>query len=261
MTENALVVSHPPLETSSVTTPAGSTAEIAQDQTAQLTVTSPIRVRCEDGAQIVICTITQAGKQPSNAVAKVFDALYYHFRYDLAPRPRDVMVYADMDYASEAAAYKRLVEVGITGSAAPKYYGSWTLRPPITSRGVSQLRPVRLLLMERLEGVDLKGLRIQNSLADDEPDAFHIPEDYRLEVLAQALDSYVRMLHLGVDHKGLAPRNVVLVADTTPRPSTAGTGSTIPRVVLINYNIAIVYGRIIKGKHPHENLTHPVNPM
>lgn len=266
VTQSALVLSHPPLEAdSSNTATAGSTP--GQHQTAQLTVTSPIRTGCGGGAQIVICTITQAGKQPFYAVAKIFDALYYRFRKNLAPAPRDVTAQADMDYATEAAAYKRLADVGGTGVTAPKYYGSWTLRLPITSRGVSQLRPVRLLLIERLEGIDLKGLQIQNSSSvhdDLKLDAFHLPEDYRLEVLAQVLDSHVRMLRWGVNHRDLAPRNVVLVTDTagTARPvTTTNTGITIPRAVLIDYNVAIVYSCTVDGKHPHENLARPVNPM
>lgn len=268
ITQSALVVSHPPLETGSVTTTAagaGPTPE-GQAQTAQMTITTPIRIGCENDAQVVICTIKQAGKEPFRAVAKIFDALYYRFRRAIAPAPRDVTAQADMDYTTEAAAYKRLAEAGGTGVAAPRYYGSWTLRLPITSRGVWQLRPVRLLLIERLDGVDLKSLRIQNNPMHDSPDAFHLPEDYRLEVMAQVLDSYVRMLHWGVEHNDLAPRNVILVtasdATRAARPlMTTTTGMTVPRAVLVDFNVAIVHGRTIKGKHPHEDLARPVNPM
>lgn len=260
VTQSALVVSHPPLETTPVTTTASSTGtpEVDQDQTAQMIVTSPIRVGCESGAQIVICTVSQAGKQPFQAVAKIFDALYYCCRRGAGPR--DVTAEADKDYATEAAAYKRLADAGETGVSAPKYYGSWTLELPITRRGVWQLRPVRLLLIEHLEGMDLKALRIQNSMHEDGPDAYHLPEEYRLEVLAQALEGYVRMLHWGVDQRDLAPRNVMLVTDAT-RTVEASTGMNVPRVVIIDYNVAIVHSRTIKGKHPHENLARPINPM
>lgn len=259
--QSALVVSHPPVETSRSATPDGSAPEANHRETAQLTITSAMRIGYDGGAQVAACKIAQAGRQPFHAVAKIFDALYYRFSNSRAPTPPDVAAQADIDYVAEAAAYRHLARVGETGASAPKYYGSWTLKLPIASRGVSQLRPVRLLLIERLEGMNLNGLRMQNSLlVRNGPDAFHLPAEYRLEVLARALDSYVRMLHCGIDHGKLAGRNVVLVTENTRRWSTA-IHPGIPRVALVDYKGAIVYGRTNMGKHPHEDLARPVSPL
>ncbi|KUI55617.1 hypothetical protein VP1G_03076 [Cytospora mali] len=102
-------------------------------ETAQLTVTSYIRIGSASGAQVVVCTVEQPGKPPSQAVAKIFDAMYYGFADDPAPYPRDVTARADMDYAAEAAAYHLLASIGETGASAPAYYGGGLpLTPPLT---------------------------------------------------------------------------------------------------------------------------------
>ncbi|POS69058.1 hypothetical protein DHEL01_v212548 [Diaporthe helianthi] len=263
-TQSALVVSYPPLEANSISSNTTvSTTNLYQEQTAQLTITSYIRVGCAHGAQIVRCTVTPPGQPSFQAVAKIFDALYYRFTHGVARRPRDVTAQADKDYTREVAAYKRLMSVGETGRGVPKFYGSWTLKLPITSQGVRHQRPVRLILIEHLEGLDLEGSRIQNDyLAYGGPDAFHLPEDYRLEALARLLEIHVRLMHHGVDHGDLASRNVMLVTDTSAK---LGTGDniiiTIPRVVLVDFNVSTVYSCTLMGKHPFENLARPVNPL
>lgn len=263
LTQSALVVSHPPIETSPAASPDGSAPEVNRREAAQLTITSAMRIGYDGGAQVVACKVAQSGRQPFHAVAKIFDALYYRFPKSRAPTapPPDVAARADIDYAAEAAAYGHLARVGEAGASAPKYYGSWTLKLPISSRGVFQLRPVRLILVERLDGMNLNGLRMQNSLAlRNGPDAFHLPADYRLEVLARALDGYVRMLHCGIDHGKLAGRNVVLVTENNRRWSAA-INPGIPRVALVDYKGATVYGRTNMGKHPHEDLARPISPL
>lgn len=122
MTQSALVVSHPPLEANSTTSTTISTADSYQDQTAQLTITSYIRVGCGHGAQIVRCTVAQPGKPLFQAVAKIFDALYYRFTHDLARRPRDTTAQADIDYTREVATYNHLISVGKTGKSILKFY-------------------------------------------------------------------------------------------------------------------------------------------
>lgn len=263
MTQSALVVSHPPLEANSTTSTAISTPESYQGQTAQLTITSYIRVGCGHGAQIVRCTVAQPGKPLFQAVAKIFDALYYRFTHDLARRPRDTTAQADMDYTREVAAYSRLMSIGETGRSVPKFYGSWTFQLPITSQGVVYQRPVRVLLIEHLEGLDLQSSRIQNDyLAHNSLDAFHLPEDYRLEVLARVLDSYACFMHWGVNHGDLAGRNVMLVTDTSAKLSTGNNSIiSIPRVVLVDFNMSTVYSYTLMGKHSFENLARPVSPM
>jgi hypothetical protein len=181
----------------------------------------------------------------------------------MARRPRDITAQADMDYAGEVAAYDRLMSVGETGRITPKFYGSWTFQLPITSQGFLYQRLVRLLLIEHLEGLDLQSSRIQNDyLTYNGLDAFHLPEDYPLEVLARALDLYMCSMHWGVNHGDLANRNVILVTETTTKISTGNDNIiNIPRVVLVDFNVSAVYSCILMGKHPCENLDHPVNPM
>lgn len=99
-----------------------------------------------------------------------------------------------------------------TGSFAPKFYGSWTFTLPIVFKGVRTERPVRLILIERLDGVSIQASRVQNTDSPGAPkDAFHYPEEYRLEVLARAMDGYVRQMKAGVRQSDFAGRNIVLV--------------------------------------------------
>ncbi|KAK7700971.1 hypothetical protein SLS64_010565 [Diaporthe eres] len=236
LTQSALVVSHPPIEA----TTTSSDTEVPPE-TARLTITSQIRVGCEGGAQIVVCTVEKDGEPPFEAVAKIYDALYYRFSHSVASRVRDVTTESDKDYTAEAGAYKHLTSAGRTGQVTPAYYGSWTFNLPITSGGVEQMRPVRLVLIEHLQGSNLKGLRIRNraELRGDR-NAFHFPEEYRLEVLARAMDAYVRALHCGVEQNDFADRNVILCSKDTSI-TTDMTGTDVPRVVLVDYNVAIVY--------------------
>ncbi|KAJ0120031.1 hypothetical protein J7T55_000884 [Diaporthe amygdali] len=232
VTQSALVMSHPPLEA----TTALSDTEIPLE-TAQFTITSHISVGCEAGAQVVVCTVAKDGKSPFEAVAKIFDALYYRFSHSIASRPRDVTAEADKDYAAEAAAYERLTSVGRASKVTPTYYGSWTFNLPILSMGVQQMRPIH-----------------------DGPDSFHLSEDYCLEVLAHAMNAYVRVLHCGVEQNDFASRNF-LVCPKDTNINADITGTSMPRVTLIDYNTAIVYSRTRYGTSMEETLALPVNPM
>ncbi|KAL1851003.1 hypothetical protein Daus18300_012737 [Diaporthe australafricana] len=258
MTQSELIMSHPPLEA----TPAASDTE-APPETAQLTVTSHVRVGCSGGAQIVVCTVAKDGKPPFEAVAKIYDALYYRFSHELDSRPRDVTAEADKDYTAEATAYKHIASAG-SGRASkvtPDYYGSWTFSLPISSRGVQQMRPVRLLLIEHLKGSNLRDLRIQNSAdSRDGPDAFHLPEEYRLEVLARAMDAYVRVLHCGVEQNDFSDRNII-VASTDTSTTADNTGTGLSRIALTDYNTAIVYSCTLYGGRVEERSALPLNPM
>lgn len=256
VTQSALVMAYPPME--ATMTPSDTDTPL---ETAQLTITSYIRVGCGAGAQVVVCTIVKPGKPPFEAVAKIYDALYYRFSHSIASQPRDVTIEADKDYAAEAAAYKQLTSVGRAGKATPAYYGSWTFGLPILSKGVQQMRPVRLVLIEHLQGSNLRGLHIQNSARiHDGPDSFHLSEEYRLEVLAHAMDAYVRVLHCGVDQNDFASRNIILCSNDTST-DTKSTGTSFPRVALTDFNTAIVYSRTRQGRSIEESRALPVNPM
>lgn len=257
ITQSALVVAHPPIEATKTPSDRETPSE-----TAKLTITSHISIGCGAGAQVVVCTIAKPDTPPFEAVAKIYDALYYRFSHFVASQPRDVTAEADRDYATEAAAYKQLTSASRANNVTPAYYGSWTFSLPILSSGVQQMRPVRLVLIEYLQGSNLRGLHIQNSAQiQDGPDSFHLPEEYRLEVLAQAMDAYVRVLHCGVEQNDFASRNIVITSEDTASTETGSTGTSVPRVVLTDFNMAIVYNITRYGPSIEESLALPVNPM
>lgn len=143
---------------------------------AELVITSTIAIGSARGAQIVACTVTpfDGESRPFEATAKIYDPLYYNFEHSMGHYPRDCVDEADHDYAVETYAYEILEQTGYTGFSAPKYYGSWTFSLPIIFKGLSTLRPVRLILMERLEGVTIRESRIQNTYSRGAGvDAFH----------------------------------------------------------------------------------------
>lgn len=252
--QSELVVNNPPLETA---------PPLAE--TAGLIIHTPISVGSADGAQAVACSITPNDEtgQPFQAVAKIYDPLYYGFKRDYGPAPRNVVMEADKDYSREAAAYKYLEEIGQTGSFAPAYYGPWTFSLPITSRGTTQTRRIRLILIEYLGGTSIRGSFIHNidSPEYDGKDAFHYPVEFRLEMLALAMDGYVRQVHLGIDQLDFADRNVMLAPRKPGDIVPFAAGLCLPRVVLIDYNAAIVYTQSKMGRQPHMDWPRPCNPM
>lgn len=216
---------------------------------AQLNIKAPIAIGEVRGPQLVACTIapgTQGVRDGNHystsfkAAAKIYDALYYNFKDNLGDDPQDCVYQAENDYRTETAAYRHLDSHRQTGTFAPEYYGSWTFVLAVDVNGVSQTRNVRLILIELLDGPSLQALRVQNHHHKwMGTDAFHYPQEYRLEVLARAMDGYVRQLKTGLCQRDFAGRNVVLCADNNlPEVKVLGLG--MPRVVLVDYNIATV---------------------
>lgn len=237
-----------------------------------MTINTPISVGSACGAQVVTCLVTpyeKAACEPFQAVAKIYDALYYRFSEPLSDdpdEPRNVVTQADKDYSLEAAAYEYLQGTGQTGCFAPAYYGSWTFDLLITSQGKTQARPVRLVLIERLDGTTIRGSLVQNGPRGARKDAFHYLEEYRLEVLALAMDGYVRQLHSGIDQVDFAGRNIMLApkgpeAKATSQNGPVVAGLPLPRVVLIDYSTAVVYSLTKTGRPPHMGWPRPCNPM
>ncbi|KAH8763641.1 hypothetical protein F5883DRAFT_498277 [Diaporthe sp. PMI_573] len=255
-TQSEQVVTNPPLDSDVL-------PQMASEM-ARLTVTTPIMTGTADGAQVVACTVmpqnaSASESKPFRAVAKIYDALYYRLRADIGNKPRDVVSESDEDYSREAAAYEFLQKAGQTGptGSAPADYGSWTFTLPITHGGELLQRPVRMVLMEHLDGTSLQG-----ALRRNEPragkDAFHYPEEYRLEILARALDGYERQYHIGVDQFSFAARNVMIVPNADPNAERI-SGLPLPRTVIIDYNNAVVHPLIGSSKLPDS--PHPCNPM
>lgn len=256
LTQSELVVEHPVLETPLP----------AQIEAAQLTITTPIAIGSVRGAQVVSCVIAPKteGSEPFQAVAKIFDPLYYNFEWSFSHQPQDTVWQADSDYSREAAAYEHLQKTENLSSFAPAYYGSWTFNLPISIKGVASTRAVCMILMECLEnGKSILNTRVRNSIdPDEDEDAFHYPEDYRLEVLAIAMDHYVQILHSGLDQADFAGRNIILVPNTEPTTEVPViSGLPLPRVVLVDYNTSVVCSLAAKGKNLRENSSLPINPL
>lgn len=85
VTQSKAVVHNPPLET----------ATVAQPETAQLTITSPLGIGPARDPQLVACTVTPHGKSETeitksfHAAAKIYDPLYYSFKRDIGHYPGD----------------------------------------------------------------------------------------------------------------------------------------------------------------------------
>ena len=239
--QTKLVVDNPPLETADPPAP----------RTHTLLMTHELAVVDGRDAQLALCTITPKGPTapaPFQAVAKIYDSLYYSFRHkDVPSVPCDVTWLADQDYSREAAAYEHLQTVGQAGSFAPRYFGSWTCS--IRIGNTTRSRPVRLILIEYIQGPSIRELC----------SATRFGEAYRLEVLARVLDGDAKLRLSGINQRDLAARNVLL-----ERPSglqAAAQPDTIPRLVLIDYNISIVYARTKRKIGPYTSMTLPPNPM
>lgn len=251
--QSELITNNPPMET----------APPANPETAQLVVTTLIAVGASRGAQVVGCTVypqpDKDGKsaQPFRATAKIYDPLYYDFMWEISDHARNVIFQAENDYSTEANAYEHLQSAGKTGSLAPAYYGSWTFCLPISINGKSQTRHVRLILIERLDGITIYGTRVKNHTERDMGlDSFHYPEQFRLEVLARAMESFARLLHVGLEIRYFTGRNVFLVQNhsdsSTPSTETSG-GLPLPRIVLIDYSHSSIM-------HLGGSLTRPALP-
>lgn len=249
VTQTKHILRYPPLE-SKFKAPASLVS-----QKAKLAITKVLAVEDGRGPQVVVCSISPHGAGSKDvsytAVAKIFDPLYYSFsNKSVSDQPVDVAYLADGDYSREAAAYEHLQATGQTGSFAPGFYGSWTFTLPITHGGVLRHRPVRLLLIEYLDGACLRDLC-------RDPRTLTFDREYRLAVLAKIADGYTRQYHKGVFQDDLAARNIILV----PRPQSTTKPQPVPRVVLIDYNCATVFDRSIGGRDPSTITKLPPSPL
>ncbi len=262
--QTELVMANPPLEPAAPI--AGTSAAAATTRrNCTLLVTHPLAVVDGRGAQLAVCTITpkdseaplgQVSGQPPGvpesfqAVAKIYDPLYYSFASKISESvPCDVTWLADQDYTREAAAYQHLQSVKQTGAFAPWYFGSWTFTVDIRIGNKMLTRPVRLILIEYIQGPSIRELY----------SATRFDDAYRLEVLARILDGDAKLRLSGIYQRDLAARNVLLEWDPDV-PETAQP-DTIPRVVLIDYNNSVVYARTTRWRGVCDGMTLPPNPM
>ncbi|KAK3300953.1 uncharacterized protein B0H64DRAFT_370134 [Chaetomium fimeti] len=226
--QTEIVMANPPLETEDPPVPRIHT----------LSVTRDLAVVDGRGAQLALCTIKPkdpVGHGPIQAVAKIYDPLYYSF-----PHP-------DVPSA-----------VGQAGSFAPKYFGSWTFTVGLQMGKTTppQSRSVRLILIEYIPGKSIREL-----CAEPTPTAAVFSEVYRLEVLARILDGVANLRFKGISQQDLAARNVIVHAPPNAHDQTAAQPGTIPRVVLIDYNFAVVDAETTHKRRPYAGTTLPPNPM
>jgi hypothetical protein len=263
LTQTELVVTCPLLEASLDNDEDGAAPKMKTPEKATLKADRPIIVEDWRGPQLILCTITPQDEhsnpsKPFQALAKIFDPLYYSFQNPNAPRrPVATPLEADSDYSIEAAAYAYLQKTNQTGRGGfvPEYYGSWTFSLPIRLRGVQHHRHVRLLLVEYIDGVCMR----DPCYGDAAPLAWQFAAEHRLDVFAGILDGAVRMDHSGVNQHDLLPRNIMLEVED------AGEGESLQRVVkravLVDYNIALVYHLAPEAQRYRDVTELPMNPM
>jgi hypothetical protein len=270
-------MAYPPLEPEPENTVPSSSHNptITTTASATLTITDTLAAGDGRGAQLVVCSIASPKKAleegtgspqpqaPFEAVAKIFDALYYPFENpEVGHVPTNPAKRADIDYTREAAALGHLCNSRRMGLAAPGYLGAWTFGLPITCGGEEEERAVRLVLMEYVRGPSIW------SICRDPAALSRYSEQDRLEILAGVLDGVVRQRHAGVDQGDLASRNVVL----RPCPSSSSSsaeeeaeaacnGQPLPQPVLVDYNTAVVYELTRFGKCEFQLREFPENPM
>ncbi|KAK4671622.1 hypothetical protein QC764_607510 [Podospora pseudoanserina] len=242
-----LVMRNPPL----------GTANPPAQKTATLTINGELAVADGRGAQLAICTFMPkiAGQRAFQAVAKIYDALYYSFRNkDIPSVPVDVTFDADKDYSREAAAYEHLNKEREAGALAPRYFGSWTFNVTIRIGGTIQQRPVRMILIENVPGPSISQLCLPNS-------GVALDRASRLEILGRVLDGNARLLFKGIAQNDLAARNVICAYPPGTMPSAMRQPPQ--RIVLIDYNAAIVYEKTRHGIRPWQRPRSalPPNPM
>lgn len=114
VTQTQHIVKHQRMETSPP----------AQRRTARLTVTKSIAIGNARGAQLILCSVTphQEEAELFEAVAKVYDPLYYPFVTAFGCHPKDTKYDADRDCSREASAYECLNRAIIISSSSPQRY-------------------------------------------------------------------------------------------------------------------------------------------
>lgn len=223
VTQTTHVLAYPPFETPCP----------VQSTTARLIATKAVAIGNARGPQLLLCSIIPERAKAFEAVAKIYDPLYYPPLSEIGSYPSDVVGEADADYSTEAAAYECLSRDGQTGLFALAFFGSWTFSLPTSYKQQTYHRNVRLILIEYLSGVSMKDLFVRNGL--NQMNALHLSEEYRLRVLAILLDGVVQQHHAGINQRNLAPRNIIII----PPPNL--TQIFPKRVALINYDKSAVY--------------------
>ncbi|CAH0022702.1 unnamed protein product [Clonostachys rhizophaga] len=172
--------------------------------------------------------------------------------------PYDVTYAADASYSTEAAAYEDIKRFGYDGTFSPRYYGSWTFNLPIyKDRSIrasvrANTRPVRMILMEYIEGLDFEEIfkvKVELLLSPQE----------RLYVLNDILKAKAFLQFAGVSHRDPFPRNVILRGSSSSATDITGD-HTAGKVVIIDFEHAVATRRPnCLYAAPRED--RPINPI
>lgn len=202
-------------------------------------------------------------------MAKIYDGLYsayYPFEHInglMGKIPQNLSRETDGNYSREAAVYEHLTKVGMIGGFAPDYYGSWTMYLPIrASLGPGEevkehIRPVRLILMEIIDGPNMKSVFLRNRSYDAmETNAFHLPEAYRLDIMARILDGQVRQFHSGIIIRELCRGDIVI----TPDPNLSNPPPRATRIVVLDYSMTTLFELSERGPMYLHDRPLPPNP-
>ena len=100
---------------------------------------------------------------------------------------------ADYDYSREAATYTK-PHSPLEGTTIPKYHGSWTCDVSVDIPDGPRKRPVRLILMEFIDGICMQ---------DFDPTGF--TEDERSNIMVKAMDAEIAIFFPWCRTKGLRP--------------------------------------------------------
>lgn len=250
-----------------------SPTERSGSATYQLKITDSILTGEVRDSQIVLGQISPATSLSGSkqVVAKIWDPLY---RRDLGDETTgSVAELALRDYSNEVSAYERIKEslkepqhAALPWECTPQYYGSWSLQCPEASipyagpstrrtrRGNEEapsFRTVYLVLLEHIQGCSLRSLatfrRGSNYWARES-----CAEDYRIYVWARILEIQSWLDHIGVDHRDVATRNIMVdpapaspiwLEDNSNIPESdliRLQPNRLPRVVFIDFDLSAV---------------------
>jgi serine/threonine protein kinase len=168
-------------------------------------------------------------------VAKIYDGLEYELS-EADDHGCDCMYWADMHYSREAAAYEN-IPPRFQGDIVPRYFGAWTFSVPASVGTSTQQRPVRMILIEYIDGESMLQWILRAAGNNTRPtrdmiDYSLLPTDgERLEILGRTVEAELAVWwYGGVHHQDISPRNIMI-----SRPP----GSPV-RVVLIDFDLSHV---------------------
>jgi hypothetical protein len=251
------------------------------------------------GAQVLICRVEERGESvdmPDIVVAKIFDPLFFADEHPIMHPSRDPVVIADMAYAQEAAAYERFWEAKreprsrLRTSFQPECYGTYYHEARTENPEYKHItRPVRLIVMELIEGVSLadmclyrrgattaRGDRIypvdenNEEMVDPEVDVHDVlfPETrgqtagwmQRMRIINDLADGLVRQSHTGVSTYVVSPTQVLVVGGMQYQHQPGPVTQPGLRVVLVDYSKSITVTLTRRGTSDDRQLPTPRSP-